>query len=141
MDTSKKILDDYLEKLFVFCKFNDLDSLKKSIYTSISIDEKHSKFGWSLLSVSSYHHSIDVVKYLIENGANINSQNNNGTTVLMFAKSKVKDKENLYLLDYLIEKGADLYLKDNFGKDIFYYVNETGNLTLIDYFISLSKKY
>eukprot|EP00833_Pecoramyces_ruminatium_P006952 jgi/Orpsp1_1/1180984/evm.model.c7180000075357.2 len=48
----------------------------------------------------------EIVKYLIEKGANINAKNNKGETPLMFlCRSNFINKETI---KYLIEKGADI---------------------------------
>ena len=59
-----------------------------------------------------------MVKFLIENGADINIKNNNGDTVLHEA---VLIKDNLEVVKLLIENGADINIKNNNGDTVLHY--------------------
>lgn len=124
---NKKLLFDYCEK-------NNSEELKNSLNTIIDINEKDPENGWSLLSVSAFNHSLECVKLLLDNNANINSISNKGTTVLMYAKTKVFENRNFDFLNYLIARGADVNVKDNFGKDILDYVKEKEDEEMIEFF-------
>jgi len=126
-----------LATLFEYCEKNDVENLKRYIPSLENINQQDAGRGWSLLSVAAYNHSKECVEYLLSNGADINIVNFKGTTVLMYAKSKVIENKNFDFLDYLIMKGANLVVKDNFDKNIFDYVLETNDNDLIQYF----KKY
>lgn len=78
-----------LHRLFHFCSIDDVKSLKKNINLISDINQPDKEKGWTLLSVSCYHHSRKCVEYLLSNEANINTVSNKGTTVLMYAKTKV----------------------------------------------------
>ena len=52
------------------------------------------------------------VRSALENGANINVQNNRGATALMYAAGR---SGNLEIVRYLVERGADLNLRNNDG--------------------------
>ena len=41
--------------------------------------------------MAAYHGRLDLIKFLLENGANINDRNFKGTTVLMYVKISVKN--------------------------------------------------
>ena len=58
---------------------------------------------------------VDVIKYLIEHGADINMQDNAGCTALMRASYSGYVDLVLYLLD----QGADKSIKDFQGKDVY----------------------
>ena len=53
--------------------------------------------------------SEDVVKVLVEGGADINKANNNGETPLHIASKNEKDKT----IEFLVENGADLTIENN----------------------------
>ena len=83
----------------------------------------HNKeYGWTPLMVAAYNNSCSIVKYLIENGADVNAVNYNGTTPLMYAKDAVIKYGETKVLDLLLKAGADRYIKDYDGKDVFCYV-------------------
>lgn len=120
--------------LFEFCENNNSEKLKTVLETLDEVNAKDPKTGWTLLSVSAYNHSFECVKLLLDHNANINTVSNNGTSVLMYAKTKVLENRNFDYLDFLIENGADIFLKDKFGKDILDYVKEKEDKEMIEYF-------
>ena len=79
-------------------------------------------------------------------GANPNDFGRNGTTVVMYAKTKLLEQQipNMSLLELLVEAGANVYQKDNFEKDIFDYLNveNSNERQVVDYLKSIhfSKK-
>ena len=80
--------------------------------------------GYTPLICASQNGHLEVVKYLIDKGANIESKDNsnfkylfwNGYTPLMHASKNI----HLEVVEYLIDKGANIEIKtnDNF-KNIF----------------------
>jgi methionyl-tRNA formyltransferase len=119
--------------LFEFCKSDQLVQFIK--FSSVmNIKEIHDDKGRNLLITAAFHHSYKIVDFLLDSGLSINSVNKNGTTVLMYAKTKVLENRNFSFLQYLINKGANVYLKDRFKKDIFDYINETGDIEMIFFF-------
>lgn len=123
-----------LEYLVKYCETDDCQSLKNHLKSIGNINNKINEKGWTLLSVAAYNHSFECVKILLENGADINSTNYAGTTILMYAKTKVYTNRNFNFLSYLIENGANPYLKDKFGNDIFFYVDRLSDPMIIDFF-------
>ena len=65
------------------------------------------------------HDSFEIVKLLVEAGANLDIQDNNGQTALMVAS--ITNPDTL-IIDYFIEKGASLRLKDKEERDVTYYL-------------------
>lgn len=104
-------------------------------YEALENIEYKDEKGRTLLACSAYNHSYEVVYFLIEKGADINEVNNKGTTVFMYAKTKVFENRNFGFLEYLVSKGADFKKKDIFGKTVFDYVVEKGDIEMIDFFI------
>lgn len=82
------------------------------------------KNGWSPIIIAAYHGNIDVVKFLLDRGANINDCNNNGTSVLMYAKDFCIQSGNKELFEFLVSNGADLSHKDFSGKQLIDYLSE-----------------
>ena len=75
----------------------------------------------------------DMLKLLIDYGADVNIQNNNGNTPLLqlhYPASYVRDEEQdiqnwIKCAQLLLDNGADPYLQDSRGYTIFDYVKET----------------
>mgnify|MGYP002243026718 FL=1 len=94
--------------------------------------ESEQTHGWTLLMVAAYNNSIDVCRYLIEQGADVNARNFNGTTVLMYAKDAVLRTENYNLIDLFLENGANPLLEDYSGKNLFDYL-KIQSMVLLQY--------
>lgn len=122
------------ELLFSYCEKDDWINLEKSLKDIEDINEQDEKTGWTLLSVSAFHHSLECVRILLDHKANINSVNKKGTSILMYAKTKVFSNRNFDFLDYLLSKGADISIRDKFGKNILDYVIEKGDMEMINFF-------
>lgn len=72
--------------------------------------------GVSLLSTTAMNGDLKAVDYLIKSGADVNRQDNNGTTPVMSAiMSSTAEGEYNEIIDGLIEAGADLNMTDNTG--------------------------
>lgn len=65
--------------------------------------------------------NIETVKFLIDNGADVNTQDEKGKTALMIA-SEMNDME---LVKLLIEKGADIDKRDKVDKSAFLYARDS----------------
>lgn len=74
--------------------------------------------GWSPIIVAAYNGNVEVVKYLLRRGANVNDVNFNGTSVLMFAKEFVLRSRCKEIFDLLTASGANIGQKDFFGKSL-----------------------
>ncbi len=74
---------------------------------------------------------LNLVKYLLSNGANIKAKTDGGMTVLMTAV----ESGNLDLVKYLLSKGANLKAKTDDGTTVLMFAAEKGNLELVKYLI------
>ena len=98
-----------VESLFIHIEKGRND-LVKGVLKEISIDEPDGDGRTALINAAACN-NIDLIKWLLENGANINYQDRNGYTALHFAgQNKVVE-----LAEFLLSKGADPNLKDKFG--------------------------
>ena len=69
------------------------------------------------LAVAAGYAYIEIVKFLLENGANINSKDKYGRCPLHFALYEGnQEAQTLEVVKFLIEKGADVNSKDGEGK-------------------------
>ncbi|CAK9302952.1 unnamed protein product [Gordionus sp. m RMFG-2023] len=62
-----------------------------------------------------FMNKIEIVKYLVKNGANINKPNLNGGTCL------INSVQNLELCQFLISNGAEINAQDMHGKTALHY--------------------
>ena len=68
----------------------------------------------------------------MENGAQINVQNNNGTTVFMYAKDAALRNKDYSIIDLCLHFKADPYIRDYSSKDLFDYLQDQ-SVDLADY--------
>ncbi|RNC88503.1 MAG: ankyrin repeat domain-containing protein [Allomuricauda sp.] len=111
------------------------------------IDEGHypidikNENNWTGLIMACFNEQEQVVKLLLANGANINATNHKGTTVFMYAKTPVQQKQTqVGLLTYLLEQGADINAKDRKGLTVLDYVVHNGYTVLADWMRSQGAK-
>lgn len=122
IDFPVKLYFDCLDQFLTACKINDLATAIR-LRNNISSTEDANEKGWTPLIVAAFHNSIDVVKYLVSIGANINASNSNGTTVLMYAKDAALRTNDLSVFNYLLTAGADPFLPDYHGRTLFQYLS------------------
>lgn len=121
---AKIFLQQCKERIYRFCKLGDLESLIGIKEMRLFINAEIFK-GWTPLVVASYNQHIDIVKYLIELGADVNYSTAKGTTVLMYAKTNANVVNgDIEVIKLLMRNGADPFKKDIFGKDIFFYLHK-----------------
>lgn len=113
---------DRLDEVLECAKYDDLESLSHIPHIQKYIDEKETQHGWSSLMVAAYHNSYNVVKFLVEHGANVNNANYNGTTVIMYAKDGCERTGDFKSIDYLLHHGANPNIKDYSEKSLYDYV-------------------
>ena len=77
------------------------------------------------------YEKIDLVKYLIEQGANVNALYENHFTPLMSAV----ENENIELIKLLLEAKADVNRKDRHGNDALFKAVDTENIELIKFLV------
>ena len=83
-----------------------------------------------IYDVATNGHVGEMIK-LLEQGANINIQNEEGTTLLM----KAIVRNNLKMVKFLISKGANLVITDKFGHDALDWALISGNLEAAVYLV------
>ena len=67
---------------------------------------------------------LEVVKWLVEKGADVNATNKDGRTVLHSAA----DSGQLDVVKWLVEKGADVNATDKDGKTVLHMAAEQGSV-------------
>ncbi|WP_321480229.1 formyltransferase family protein [uncultured Bacteroides sp.] len=118
---------DKLNYLIEMCMIDDLNALLSVPNIKSYMRETERLHGWNLLIISAYHNSINILKYLVENGFDINSQNFNGTTAIMYAKNAALKTGDWALIRYMLSHKANPYLQDYSGKNLFDYLENESN--------------
>ena len=122
------------------CEDGDVTEVQNLIQKIDDINKPNPK-GWNAIILASFNHHVKIVELLLQNGANINSTNNNGTTVLMYAKTKVLENSNYAFLDLLLAQGATINAKDKKNNwTVLDYVKQSNHQPLINYLISKGAK-
>lgn len=85
---------------------------------SLNAEDPHA-FNWTPLMAAIFHQQTNIIHYLVSRGVNLNLQDRNGNTALIWAVM-TGDTNTVRLL---LEHGADVTIKDRGGADVFGYAN------------------
>jgi len=89
----------------------DTVKINQLLLSGIDINTQHKTTGTTVLMIaSSYYYYDDMVQYLIYKGANVNLQDNDGKTALLWAASN-----SLPNAEILVANGADVNIAANDG--------------------------
>jgi len=139
IDYDLNIYFDYYDIFFEACATGNLHDLEAVLHKipDLSVTTKE---GWTGLIIASHHEHLPVVKKLVENGADVNSTNYRGTSVLMYAKSSAARSGRTDVMEYLISKGAKLNWSDHKGRSLLEYAREENNAGVIDFLLKKGAK-
>lgn len=91
---------------------NDGEILESILENAVINSNAKDEDGVTLLILSAEYGYKDVVRILIDQGANIHEKDNQGHTALMLASKY----SNIEIMEFLIEGGADIEARDNEGE-------------------------
>jgi methionyl-tRNA formyltransferase len=132
VDYNVKLFIDRIEEILKYIEIDDIETIK-TIYTTYAYNiNDWGKHGWTPLMVAAYFGRFEIVKFLIQNGANINAVNFNGTSVLMYAMTYASNTSDTKTLDFLLDQGCNINHVDYRGKSVFNYTIEYGNIKVIE---------
>ncbi len=132
IDYDVEVYFDQLEQILQAAKENRLSFIRERFEEGYLFNEKN-KSGWDALIVAAYNNSFEVLKFLLDNGMDPNSTNNNGTSVLMYAMTATVENNDFKSMDYLIAAGAEINHMDNAGISLVEYSKKHRNATVVDY--------
>jgi hypothetical protein len=87
--------------------------------------------GEYCLRIACQYFSMDVIKYFIDVGADVNASESHGHSSLMYAIIG----KRLEVVEYLVEKGANLHHVDHAGRNMLFMAAAAKSKPLLDYFI------
>ena len=90
--------------------------------------EKRDRDGRTLLINAAIYNRLDVVKYLVQKGADINTCDSIGNTPLHAAVLG----NNTKIVQYLLKNGAEVDAKNNFGNTPLWVASPTASLELFE---------
>jgi ankyrin repeat protein len=131
MINNQIISDEYFTgsyDLYNACIKNDLKSVKELIIKGADVNYFSPYDGTTLLMIAASNGNMEIIKYLVEEGVDINAKNYRGANVLMFIANKDMD-----VFKYLIENGADIYNKTNDGMTLLMAFSD--NFEIINYLL------
>lgn len=115
------------------CEAGDLSTVK-SLASKIDDINMRNPHGWNAMILATYNHHLPLMAYLLDIGADINSTNPKGTTVFMYAKTKVFQNSNYEILDFLLDRGAEINKRDTVNNwTVLDYVKAKGDDRMVAY--------
>jgi ankyrin repeat protein len=110
----------------------DIDGFKKALNRVEDINTKND-YSWTFLFTAVQRGNLEIVKILVENGANVNiTDYNRNTPAILAAKYGFLD-----ILKYLVEKGADINMMDYDGITPLKAAEKYGRSEVVEYLYNL----
>lgn len=129
IDYDVRLNFDRLPQMFKACEQGDLATVK-ALRANIAGYNDANEQGWTPLIVASYAGAYEVVRWLLEQGADPLRANSKGTTPLMYAKDAFLAGRCQRTFALLLDNGAQLEAVDYAGKALADYVT-TEQLALL----------
>lgn len=134
VDYNVRLYKDVLSRLFEFIKLQKNDEAKRCCYSEKIINDKD-EHGWTALTVAVYNNNFEMTEYLVNHGGDTQVVNNNGTTLLMYAKNCFTRTGDATIFEYLLQIGLDPEEKDYYEKTVNDYCREEGVVSIGDYIV------
>ena len=89
----------------------DVSKVVEMLEAGMPIDITNGEYGWTALITAAFKNRTDVVRYMLDKGADVNKQARQGWTALHHASIK----NNTDVMRMLLQHGAIKDIKDKFG--------------------------
>src|ERR1017187_10344224 len=106
-------------------------------YLDNGVNVNGSSFAWSPLQIAANKGQIEIVKLLVEHGADLNYTH---PITKMTALSLAAYNGSMEVVQYLLSKGADPNIKLRGGVSIVRAVREVGNTAMVDFLMKNGAK-
>ena len=133
--------------LIDYVRANNIKAIEELINDGVNLNETDHKGDTPLNWAASYGLA-HIIKLLIDGGADVNKQNNNGKTALIFATTFYNKNYNsnlgsyMHLFKVLIDGGSNWNIKDKNGKDFFdYLLNDNARKVIIELYPDKYEEY
>lgn len=127
---------DWTAKLVEAASDDDLQSLKDALKNGADIN---ARYGDSTALIDAVDcGNVEIVKYLVENGADMENMNNIwGNTALMKIANAVcvKSEICIEIAQYLLDKGANINAKTRNGWTALMYASDYGYLDMVKFLV------
>ena len=117
IDYDLRVYKDRLSNLLSHCSNGNLYEVLLALKSGVRIEDKNEK-GWNMLIVAAYNGYLEICRELLKKGANVNSFNNNGTSVLMYALTTASKNKNYALVTEILRWKPNIEHKDLSGKSV-----------------------
>jgi hypothetical protein len=136
-----RVRDQLINRLFQACERGDVSVITRILSAAPSFVGARSERGWTPLIVAAFNHNMTAVQTLLGFGADVNAMGNNGTTVFMYAKTRLLNQPgaDYGLLQLLLDSGADLSRTDCRGLSVIDYVRQAGDQQMLQWIESKSQ--
>jgi YVTN family beta-propeller protein len=112
----------------------DLDRTKQILNRARQrINERQPTTGSTALSTAAFHNQLDIAKFLIQRGANVEAKNRDGNTPLLAAAFMCRRE----MVEFLLEKGASPLTKNNRGESPIDVVSAPWSKQLADFYTGI----
>lgn len=118
-------------------RIDDLDKIPLSLLPR-DVNDAATTDGLTALHYAAENGDTDVVKYLVDNGADVKAQDT------LLSRSTIHfaaENGNLDCIKFLTEKGADLQDKDSFGATALHYAAKRNHLDVVKYLVDKKMDY
>ena len=123
IDYDLRLYLDGIKNIYEFAEC-DIPHARELLSNLCGVNDRDDN-GWSPLIIAAYSGNLKVMKFLVESGANVNAVNNNGTSVLMYAKDFALKSQDKRGFDLLVKNAADINHRDFSGRQLRDYISES----------------